>query len=68
MANDKNPRVQAQPEQVETIFFIAMVRVIELDRVFVVEHGARPVERYAMFFDVGPFLLPIPVEPKLTRI
>jgi hypothetical protein len=41
VANDQNARLGAQAKQNEPVFIIGVVRVKELDRVLILEDGAR---------------------------
>jgi hypothetical protein len=67
VTNDQNPRLEAQAKQNESVFIIGVVRVKELDRVLILEDGARVFEGCTVLLDIGPVLLAVPFERQLRH-
>jgi len=45
-----------------------MIGIEKLQGIFIIENGARFIERYAMLFDVSLFLQFVPLKPQLIHM
>jgi hypothetical protein len=62
MTNDESSQFEAHAQKDEAIFVFRVVRIIEPKSAFVIEDGTCFIERNAVFPDVCPFFLFLPLE------